>query len=51
MLGGFETLIDQLIAQVLSIPLINPLSYLYVILNLVLLVLATLAGDMSQFFS
>jgi len=36
-------ILESLYAQVVSIPLDNPLSYLYMILNILLLLLASVA--------
>jgi hypothetical protein len=38
------TSLDALFAQIINIPLINPLSYVYVVLNLVLLIFASFFG-------
>jgi hypothetical protein len=38
------TSLDALFAQLVNIPLINPLSYVYVALNIVLLLFATFFG-------
>lgn len=40
MFNGFQDLFDQFLNQAISIPLINPLSYLYVIFNLIAWVFA-----------
>jgi len=37
-------LVETLYGQVVSIPLDNPLSYVYVVVNLILLIIATLGG-------
>ena len=50
---GLGVIIDQLLGQIINIPLINPLSYLYIILNLIFLIFATLfgGGDQESLFS
>ncbi|HOZ49280.1 MAG TPA: hypothetical protein PLO37_25210 [Candidatus Hydrogenedentes bacterium] len=37
-------MVETLYGQVVSIPLDNPLSYVYVVVNLILLIIATLGG-------
>jgi len=44
-MDNFGAVIDQFIGQLINIPLINPLSFVYVILNLLLWLTATLFGS------
>lgn len=44
MFEGFGLLINQLLGQIINIPLINPLSFLYVILNLLAMIIGTVLG-------
>lgn len=50
-MGNFSQIINSFLSQLINIPLINPLSYLYVILNIILLLLAGFLTGGSSFFS
>jgi len=43
-LDDLLSFLELLVGQIINVPLQNPLSYLYVILNILLLVFGTLAG-------
>jgi len=45
-MGGFGQLIDQFVGQIITIPLTNPLSYVYVVLNLLLLLVGPMLGQL-----
>ncbi|HOJ32552.1 MAG TPA: hypothetical protein PKY35_10125 [Candidatus Hydrogenedentes bacterium] len=50
-MGGFDQVIQSLISQIINIPLINPLSFVYVVLNALLLLFSTfLSGSGSSLF-
>ncbi len=44
-MGGIGQIIDQFINQLIGIPLEGPLSYVYVILNLLALLIAPSLGE------
>ncbi len=43
-MGNFNQIIQSFLGQLINIPLINPLSFLYVVLNLILLLFASFSG-------
>ena len=49
-MGGFGQVLDGFLSQLLNVPLINPLSYVYVFLNFLLLVWASFFGGGTALF-